>query len=95
MSRRNKARYERRRAGIAWPIIIFGGILVIAAAFLLLRQGGANETGTPQIIADQQSIDYGYVKFGDTRSFEIAVTNAGDGVLRFAKKPYIEVLEGC
>jgi hypothetical protein len=77
------------------PIIIVGGILVVVAAFLVLRPAGGSEGGTPQIVVDQQRIDYGYVKFGETRSFKVAVTNAGDGVLRFEKKPYIEVLEGC
>jgi hypothetical protein len=95
MSRRNASRYERRRAGIAWPIIVIGGILVVVAAFILFRQVGGSDAGTPQIVVDQQRIDYGYVIFGDTKSFKIAVTNAGDGVLRFTKKPYIEVLEGC
>jgi mannose-1-phosphate guanylyltransferase len=47
------------------------------------------------IAVDRQTIDYGYVKFGETRAFEFAVTNAGDGVLRFKEKPYIEILEGC
>jgi len=51
--------------------------------------------GTPRIVVDQTTIDYGYVKFGETRTFAIAVKNTGDGVLRFGEKPYIEVLEGC
>jgi hypothetical protein len=69
-------------------------ILVVAAVLLLTRQGGESG-GTPQIVVDQQQIDYGYVKFGETRAFEIAVTNAGDGALRFKEKPHIEILEGC
>ena len=44
---------------------------------------------------NSRQIDYGYVKFGETRTFEIKVTNTGDGSLRFTEKPYIEVLEGC
>jgi hypothetical protein len=40
-------------------------ILVAAAVLLLTRQGG--DGGTPQIVVDQQQIDYGYVKFGETR----------------------------
>jgi hypothetical protein len=68
-------------------------LLVVAAVLLLSRRGDGG--GTAQIIVDQQKIDYGYVKFGETRAFEISVTNAGDGALRFKKKPYIEILEGC
>jgi hypothetical protein len=68
-------------------------ILVVAAVLLLTRQG--DDGGTPQIVVDQQQIDYGYVKFGETRAFEISVTNTGAGALRFKEKPYIEILEGC
>jgi len=93
MGRRQKPRSAGQRPTFAWPIIVFGVILVVAAVLLLTRQG--DDGGTPQIVVDQQQIDYGYVKFGDTRAFEISVSNAGDGALRFREKPYIEILEGC
>jgi len=93
MGRRNKPRSASRRTALAWPIIVFGVILVVAAVLLLTRQTG--DGGTPQLAVDQQQIDYGYVKFGETRAFEIAVTNKGTGALRFKQKPYIEILEGC
>ena len=95
MSRRNKPRAHGHGANVAWPIIVFGVILIAAAVFLLTRPGSVSESGTPQIVVDQQMIDYGYVKFGETRAFEFTVTNAGDGALRFKEKPYIEILEGC
>jgi hypothetical protein len=44
---------------------------------------------------DQEKIDYGYVPFGESRSFAIQVTNTGDGTLRLQDEPYIEVVEGC
>ena len=40
-------------------------------------------------------IDYGFVKFGESRQFALQVTNTGDGTLRFMEPPYVEVLEGC
>lgn len=92
MGRRNKPRTAGRRGALAWPIIVFGVLFVAAAIVLLTRQGG---DGNPQLVVDQQQIDYGYVKFGETRAFEISVTNAGDGALRFRQKPYVEILEGC
>ncbi|MFH1185405.1 MAG: hypothetical protein V1755_10260 [Chloroflexota bacterium] len=95
MSRRNKPRTHGQGANRVWPIIVFGVILVAAAVFLLTRPGGGSDSGTPQIVVDQQMIDYGYVKFGETRAFEFTVTNAGGGALRFREKPYIEILEGC
>jgi hypothetical protein len=93
MSQRNRPRQHERRAKVAWPFIAFGVLLLAAAVFLLTRPG--DEGGTPRIAVDRQTIDYGYVKFGETRAFEFDVTNAGDGVLRFKEKPYIEILEGC
>ena len=93
MTRRNRPRTRELGSKFAWPIIVFGVILVGAAVVLLTRPDAGG--GTPQIVVDQQTIDYGYVKFGETRAFEISVKNAGDGALRFMEKPYIEVLEGC
>lgn len=93
MSRRNKPRTHSGRTKLAWPIIAFGMVLVGAAIFLFTRQAAGD--GTPRLAADPQTVDYGYVKFGETRAIEISVRNTGDGVLRFGKKPYIEVLEGC
>ncbi len=99
MTRKHK-HSQARRATIAWPIIVFGVVLVAGAAFLFSRQGsaaggGSSAGGAPQIAVDQPKIDYGYVKFGETRQFKIAVTNKGSGPLRFKAKPYVEVLEGC
>ena len=96
MSRKHRRHAQRGR--LVWPIMIGGGVLLLAAAFLFASRGGGgggSDSGTPQIAVDQQKIDYGYVKFGETRAFKIAVTNTGDGALRFKQKPYIEVLEGC
>jgi len=117
MSRRDKPRKHAQSPNLAWPIIIFGVILIAAAGFLLMRQRNAGATptitveqtagaalattvdqdtsGAPRVAVDPESIDYGYVKFDELRAFEIAVTNAGTGVLRFGEKPYIEILEGC
>ncbi len=70
-------------------------MLIVTAFFLANRGVAGGAGGTPQIAVDKQKIDYGYVKYGNDESFTIKVTNAGDGVLRFKEKPYIEVLEGC
>lgn len=89
---------QRSQAGFAWPIMVVGAILIVGGALLFSRYGRADptaESGTPKIVVDQPKIDYGYVKFGETRTFKLAITNAGDAPLRFNSKPYIEVLEGC
>ena len=87
-------RHRRQRKSFPWVLIALGAVLVIAAIVLVANRG-EKDSGTPKLVVDQELIDYGYVKFGETRAFEIAVTNSGDGVLRFKEKPYIEILEGC
>jgi hypothetical protein len=93
MSRRH--RRQARRGALSWPLLAFGGVLLLAAVLVFANRGGGGSGGTPAIAVDQQKIDYGYVAFGNNKSFAIKVTNTGDGVLRFKEAPYIEILEGC
>jgi hypothetical protein len=44
---------------------------------------------------DQDKVDLGNVKLGQTVDVKFTLTNVGDKTLRFNKPPYIEVLEGC
>lgn len=87
----------RQKKSFPWPVVILGGILLIVAVFFFTNQSSDsnNSGGTPVIAVDQQKIDYGYVPFGNNKTFTIKVTNTGSGTLSFADKPYIEVLEGC
>ena len=93
MSKKHKK--QRQKKGFPWVLLAFGGVLIIAAIFLLTSRGGGDGSGTPSIAVDQQKIDYGYVVFGNNKSFTIKVTNTGNGTLRFKDKPFVEVLEGC
>lgn len=96
-----KKRRDHVRGGFAWPLAAFGLVLLIAAAVLFARNASTSAaTGSVasdggSIAVDQQKIDYGYVKFGNTESFKIKVTNTGTGALQFTDAPYIEVREGC
>jgi hypothetical protein len=94
MAKKNqKYRKQNQRRSFPWLLVALGGGLLLLAAILFARNSGGG--GTPSIAVDQEKIDYGYVKFGETRQFALQVTNNGDGTLRFTEKPYIEVLEGC
>ncbi len=100
MSRKQRKRQNRK--GFVWPLLVFGGVLLLAAAFLFANRsaagagdGGGGTGGAPKIAADPLKIDYGYVKFGNDKTFKIKVTNSGTGILRFKDKPYVEVVEGC
>ncbi len=90
-----KYKKQKRRQSFPWPLVAFGGILLIAAFFLFANQSGDDGGGTPSIAVDQQRIDYGDVKFNVPKTFVIKVTNTGDGTLRFKEEPYIEIVEGC
>jgi len=91
---KNKRKYKMQKKNFPWLFVALGGVLLLIAAFFFTSQGG-DGGGTSSIRVDQQKVDYGYVKFGETRSIAIKVTNTGDGNLRFKEKPYIEVVEGC
>ena len=100
-----KQRYKRRQQGrkkqktISTPLFILvagGALLLVAGILFVLQRTGSNEVdGTPILAVDQQAIDYGDVKLNTNLTFEIKVTNTGDGTLKFKEDPYIQVLEGC
>ncbi len=91
-----KRRKNEQKKNFPWPVFGLGAILVTIAVFLIANHGGGGDGGgTPAIIVDQSKIDYGYVPFGNDKSFKINVTNNGNGSLSFKRNPYVEVLEGC
>jgi len=92
---RQKHTKHNQRQNFSWALLVLGGVFIAAAAFLFARQGGGDGGGTPSIAVDQQKIEYGDQHFGTNLTFEIKVTNTGDGILRFKEEPYIQVLEGC
>ena len=91
MAKKNQ-KFRKQRSNTPWLLVALGGGLLLLAALLFANRGGG---GTPSISVDQQKIDYGYVKFGEAKSFTVKVTNTGDGPLRFREQPYIEIVEGC
>jgi hypothetical protein len=88
---------QGRKKKFSWPMVVLGVMLLIAAAFIFANRRGVSEhgSGPPKIAVDQQKIDYGYVRYGVNKSFDLEVTNVGGAVLRFAERPYLEVLAGC
>ncbi|HJW91824.1 MAG TPA: hypothetical protein VJ436_14400 [Anaerolineales bacterium] len=84
------------------PILLgLGGVLLIAAAFLVTRRGEPKEkapievSGNPSLKVDRDKVDFGDVKLGVPINVSFELTNVGDKTLRLSEKPYIEVLEGC
>jgi len=94
MSKKSRRRKQQKKSINPMIWLMGGGVLLIAAA-LFLAFGGGSGGGTPALAVDKQTIDYGDVKLATDLTFEIKVTNTGDGTLRFREEPYIEVREGC
>ncbi len=94
---KNKILRKQKQAKQRLIWLVSGGVLLIAAAVFMVFGGSSDESdnGTPALAVDQEIIEYGDVKFNTNLTFEIKVTNTGDGTLRFKEDPYIEVREGC
>jgi hypothetical protein len=89
-------------------IAFFGVIAVALTAYLVwaLANAGTNAqsstlmltpvvTGAPRLQVDQDQVDMGDIKLGQTVQTLFTLTNAGDQPLQITEPPYIEVLEGC
>lgn len=91
-----KKKEKEKKAKQLLIALVSGGVLLIAAAlFFAFGSSGEDSNGTPVLAVDQEVIDYGDVKFNTNLTFEIKVTNTGDGTLRFKEAPYLQVREGC
>ena len=94
--RSNKKRKAKQsKKPLIW--LVSGGVFLIVAALFLAfgGSGDGDESGTPALVVDQEVIEYGDVKFNTDLTFEIKITNTGDGTLKFKETPYIQVREGC
>ncbi len=100
---KNKIYKKRKKEKRPWlPVILtLGGMLLIFGAFLYAaNQSGKPKAaievnGSPSLRVDQEKVDLGNVKLGQTVSASFQLTNVGDQTLRFSETPYIEVVEGC
>jgi hypothetical protein len=93
---------KRRRTQRTWLVLGMVGILLVGAAFLMLRGGKKTQSlasvtvyGAANLKADQEQIDLGNQTLGNSVQVSFHLTNAGDQPLRFLKQPYVEVVEGC
>jgi hypothetical protein len=95
-----KVRPQPAKKFPVWLLLIIGaGVVLIAVALISNSQSAATVTpqvsGGPALQVDQEKVDLGDIPLGETVSVKFEVTNGGDQPLRFTKKPYIEVVEGC
>src|SRR5262245_40288405 len=100
-----RSRSAATRAGLGkWIWLGLGGVILAAAGLVALAawQGGKTSaaftpeaTGRAKLKADQQQVDLGNVRLGQTVAVAFELTNVGDKPLRFTDQPYVEVVEGC
>lgn len=92
-----KHRKQRARRKFLKIMLAIGGMLPVLAVLLatLFTAQGKEQGGTPEIVVDQPRIEQGDLSYGTIVTFEIKVTNRGNGVLKFQKPPYIEIVKGC
>jgi hypothetical protein len=107
MSKKHKRPTRRQRSGVPWPggpwsvISIVGGLIVLSLAAFLFWRGQSQPTaaievtGRPSLKVNQETIDLGSIRLGQTVQATFELTNVGDQPLRFSEAPYIEVVEGC
>jgi hypothetical protein len=81
-------------------LLMAGGLLLIIGVVFAFRKpsqpkAAIEVTGAPSLKVNQDKVDLGNVKLGQTVDVKFSLTNVGDKTLRFNKLPYIEVKEGC
>ncbi len=96
--RLKQSRRQKRLASLA--LVLGGGLLFGLALWAFLWKDAAQKAaievnGAPSLKVDREQVDLGNVKLGKTVSVAFTITNVGDQPLRFAKRPYVEVVEGC
>jgi hypothetical protein len=102
-NRKRHARRKDRKRSLT-PIVIMGGILVLAATGLLLAMNRSTPSqptvpvtvnGSPRLQVDRELIDFGAVPVGKMVSASFVLSNTGDQTLTLSHPPVPEVLEGC
>jgi hypothetical protein len=95
--KKNKQAKPKKKKSFPWGKVLVVAIVAIAAGFYLSQRRGLkpHASGPPKIAVDQPKIDYGYVRFGTNKTFNLEVTNVGGAPLQFTEAPYIKVLAGC
>jgi hypothetical protein len=94
---------EKQSPKISPPLLLslIGGVVLVGViAFAVFGNAPAPKAaievnGAPRLKVDKEKVDFGDRKLGTDVEITLAVINVGDQPLRFADKPYVEVVEGC
>ena len=101
-SMKRRKSQSKQKQSLPRPLLFaLGGVLLLGLGLLAYWRGNttvgfANETtGQPNLVVDQEAVDFGDVRLGEWVTASFTLTNTGAGPVRFAEPPYIEVVEGC
>jgi hypothetical protein len=98
---KNKKNLHHHPKKHPWPVLLLvGGLLLVMGAILAFNKSPQptvpiEVNGAPSLKVDQEKVDLGNVKLGQTVQVKFTLTNVGDQNLRFSTAPYVEVVEGC
>ncbi len=102
MSKKFRHRTRQQEPRVHWlGIIITAGFILLGLSAFLFWRGQSQPTaalevtGRPSLKVNQETVDLGTVRLGQTVQASFELTNVGDKPLHFAEAPYIEVVEGC
>ncbi len=102
LSKRQRLRQKQTRK-ISPPLLLslIGGVVLIGVILFAIfanspaPKAAIEVTGSPRLKVDKEKVELGDRKLGTEVEVTLEVTNIGDQPLRFADKPYVEVVEGC
>ena len=98
MSQRESRKPASRAAASRWrsrALVVVMLLAVVGGGVWWLWSPEEASGGTPRLVLDRETIDLGPIALGTTVRAVFTLTNAGDGPLRIANVPRVEVVEGC
>jgi len=102
MSKRQQLRQKQsRKTSLPLLLSIAGGVVLVGVILYAFfgnapaPKAAIEVNGAPRLKVDKEKVELGDRKLGTEVDVSVQVTNIGDQPLRFADKPYVEVVEGC
>ena len=92
---------QSRKTSTPLLLSLVGGVVLIGViVFAIFGNAPAPKAaievnGASRLKVDKEKVELGDRKLGTEVDVSLQVTNIGDQPLRFADKPYVEVVEGC
>lgn len=100
-SAKRRKSQAKQKGSLPRPLLLaLGGVLLLGLGLLAYWRSNTpastvDETGQPNLVVDQEVVDFGDVRLGEWVTASFTLMNNGTGPIRFTQAPYIEVVEGC